>query len=94
MRGYESTPRMNNNPKIGIWGKIITGENAGWFVFVQDDSKETGGFFIFVGPEIDKTFDNWVETADRLYGFFEFRKWKVEWLDPADSARMPKPYTE
>jgi len=67
---------------IGKWGKLLAGERAGWYVFVQDDSADTGGFIIFQSREtsIEKGFDNWVETLDGVCRFFEFAGWSVEWL--------------
>jgi hypothetical protein len=68
---------------IGKWGRILAGENAGLYVFVQDDSATTGGFFIFQSREksIEQGFDNWAETLDAVRRFFEFAGWEVEWSE-------------
>ncbi len=67
----------------GKWGKILAGERTGWYVMVQNDSANTGGFFIFQSRErsIDGGFDNWVDTMDGVFRFFKFAGWEVEWLE-------------
>jgi len=67
--------------QIGKWGRITAGNNVGLYIFVQDDSDDSGGFLIFQSPErvIEKGFDNWVEDHVGLEKFFEFAGWKVEW---------------
>jgi hypothetical protein len=71
---------------IGRWGKIVAGENVGFYVLVQDDTTgSTGGFYIFRGPRasLDSCWDNWVEKRDGVDQFFRFAGWQVEWLEPA-----------
>jgi hypothetical protein len=72
---------------IGRWGKIVAGENAGWYVFVEHDTKDTGGFFIYRCSEpslgADAGFDDWVEKKEQIAPFFGFAKWQIEWLEPA-----------
>ena len=71
---------------IGKAGKIVSGESAGWYVFVEDDSDNTGGFLILQAPTTDfwtggKGFDDWVETRADLERFFTQRQWQVQWLE-------------
>jgi hypothetical protein len=75
---------------IGRKGKIIAGDQAGWFVLVQDDQANTGGFLILTSPDVSfkaaQGFDNWVEKIEDLRGYFENEKWEIEWLEPDDAS--------
>lgn len=85
MAKIESDPMKTfNRPEIliGKWGKIVAGENVGWYVLVEDDTTgSTGGFYIFRSPQVskDSCFDDWVETKDGVCKFFQFARWQVEW---------------
>src|SRR6185312_11909837 len=48
--------------RIGIVGKILAGSDIGWYVRVDDDSANTGGYYIFTAPQPDmrESFDGWV----------------------------------
>ena len=74
---------------IGRWGRILTGENIGWHVLVEDDSADTGGFLIFRSPtpSFDSCYDDWVETRRDLDRFFGFAGWRVDWSGAEDSQR-------
>jgi hypothetical protein len=39
---------MINNIKIGITGKILEGRHKGWYIYVEDDFENTGGYLILV----------------------------------------------
>jgi hypothetical protein len=71
--------------KIGIVGKIRSGEHEGWYVRVQDDRADTGGFLVLVSSnptfESGKGFDDWVESSERLDDYFREAGWTVEWPD-------------
>ena len=73
----------NTQILIGKWGKIVSGQNAGRYVFVQEDPQETGGFFIFQcrEPSIKTGFDNWAENIESVQNFFQHSGWKIVWLD-------------
>jgi hypothetical protein len=65
---------------IGQTGKIISGPNSGYSIEIQDDSKESGGYFIVGWQENPKDgFDYWVEKREYLDEFFEEAGWKIEW---------------
>jgi len=69
---------------IGKKGQIIQGESPGWFVLVQDNSVNTGGFLILTAEDREfkgKGFDNWVENKEALEQFFRFAKWEIDWLE-------------
>jgi hypothetical protein len=64
-------------------GRIINGMSPGWFVLVEDESTNTGGFLILIAKNIDLTlgFDNWVENRDSLEQFWQEAGWEIEWLE-------------
>jgi hypothetical protein len=69
--------------RIGTWGRIMAGEEAGHYVFVQDDSESTGGFLILTKPDPRGPggTDSWVEKYDDLPRFFAEAGWVIEWLE-------------
>ena len=69
---------------IGQNGRITKGEQAGWFVLVQDDRHNTGGYLILQSPDDFQSsgFDGWVE-APYLDDYFAEADWEVAWL-PVD----------
>ena len=71
--------------KINVIGKILEGDNESWYVLVQEDFKNTGGYLILISKDPDfastEGCDYWVEKFCNLRGFFEESKWKVHWLD-------------
>ena len=73
---------MPISSKIGKLGKITTGELAGYFCRIEDDTANTGGFLILCWLDgTDQGFDNWVECAADLDQFFEESGWNVQWLE-------------
>jgi hypothetical protein len=72
---------------IGTVGKIVAGSDAGWYVRV-DDTGDTGGYYIFMGPKPDMcgSFDGWALNLEEVEGYFRGNPWEVEWLDPDTQA--------
>lgn len=67
---------------IGKKGRITKGKSTGWLVLVQDDSVETGGFFILKTNDIlNEAWDDWVENRDSLEKYFQEAGWEIEWLE-------------
>jgi len=66
---------------FGIVGKIVAGDDAGWYVKVVDDTANTGGFLVLTSDRPDMTtgFDNWVETKEAVGSFFAESNWEVDW---------------
>jgi hypothetical protein len=62
-------------------GKILAGDEAGWFVKVLDDSGNTGGFTILTSSvsTFETGFDGWVADHDDLVRYFIEAGWKIEW---------------
>jgi hypothetical protein len=77
---------MNENEiKIGVTGKILEGTLKDWFIHVEDDSENTGGYLILIFKELagngSEGYDDWVEDKDSLVKLFSYEKWKIQWLD-------------
>ena len=68
---------------IGKTGKIISGDEAGKFVKIVDDSDNTGGFLILTAsdPGFVDGHDNWVENEASLLRYFDESRWIVEWME-------------
>ena len=68
--------------RVGKKGHIRKGKSAGWFVLVQDDSANTGGFLILTAKDIDfkEGFDGWVENTSFLEQYFQEAGWEIDWL--------------
>lgn len=70
--------------KIGLKGVITNGRLNGWYILVQDDSENTGGYLVIQSPQISfdgEGFDNWFETMDEVQQFFQNNNWSVEWFE-------------
>jgi len=67
---------------LGVWGRILTGEDAGGFVKIEDDAAESGGYLVLVKPDParDGGHDSWVEKYEDLPRYFAEAGWTVEWL--------------
>jgi hypothetical protein len=67
--------------KIGV---IIEGEMKGWYIRIDNDSKNTGGFLIIYNPSPDMSsnsgYDDWVENEECLRELFLESLWAVEWI--------------
>ena len=78
---------MNKNDiKIGITGKILEGRHQDWYIFVKDDSQNTGGYLILVFDHREqskstKGYDRWAEDDNILLEMFKSANWKVHWID-------------
>jgi hypothetical protein len=66
--------------KIGKKGRIKTGTYAGFFVRIQDDSQNTGGYLILTWKDSSPVgYDNWVENLADLDQFLHESGWDIEW---------------
>ncbi|RYY79136.1 MAG: hypothetical protein EOO69_07660 [Moraxellaceae bacterium] len=67
---------------IGEIGQIIFGDHAGNFIRIEDDSENTGGFLVLISPYKDfrPVYDDWVESQESLYKYFQQSQWIVNWL--------------
>ncbi|HLJ88954.1 MAG TPA: hypothetical protein VKZ53_19195 [Candidatus Angelobacter sp.] len=68
--------------KVGKKGRIKTGKYAGFFVRIEDDSENTGGYLILTWQGASSMgYDNWVENLPDLDQFFHDSGWDIEWLE-------------
>lgn len=69
--------------RVGTFGTILNGKEAGWLVFIEDDSQQSGGYLILVTPPKHTTglsgYDNWVEDFVALQSYFKEAGWDVQW---------------
>lgn len=67
--------------KIDTIGKIVTGEDAGCWLRIEDDARNTGGYLIHISrdPDFIDSHDCWVKDKSDLDRFFKECAWKVEW---------------
>ncbi|OCG00865.1 hypothetical protein [Gilliamella sp. wkB112] len=70
------------NIQINRLGKILQGDEKGYYIKIIDDLDNTGSFLILTSPDIDmkKGFDNWVKDKRSLEGYFMESNWLIEWL--------------
>jgi hypothetical protein len=68
--------------KIGKKGRIRSGKDAGFFVRIQDDSENTGGYLILIWQDVPSVgYDYWVENLADLEQFMREAGWDIEWLE-------------
>jgi len=73
--------------EIGKTGLIIEGDDKGWYVFIEDDTQDSGGYLILTFNTLDlkdksrQSFDSWVENFQDLETYFKEASWKVNWLE-------------
>jgi hypothetical protein len=76
---------MNKMIKINVLGKILEGDNEGWYLLVQKDFENTGGYLILISKDPDfasaEGCDYWVEKYHHLLEFFKESRWKIQWLE-------------
>lgn len=65
--------------EIGRLGRVERGRNVGWFILVEDDTANTGGYLVLKGPTPTLGYDDWVENFDALKGYFEESAWIIHW---------------
>lgn len=70
--------------RIGVTGRIVSGEDHGRYVRVEEDP---AGYIVIASPSRDfqhgdeGVYDDWVATQADLAELWASRRWVVEWLD-------------
>jgi hypothetical protein len=73
---------MSVTDKIGKKGRIKNGTHAGFFVRIQDDLQNTGGYLVLIWRETPSVgYDNWVKNLTDLDPFLCESGWNIEWLE-------------
>ncbi len=71
--------------RLNTVGEIIEGDQKGWFVLVEFDQDNTGGYYIYQAPipEVKKStegYDDWLESKNDVEGYFNESNWKIQWM--------------
>ena len=70
---------------IGKVGKVIEGEEKGWFIKIEPDNSETKGYYIFLCKNhtfiggLGEGYDDWVDSYESLVEYFKDEDFLVEW---------------
>lgn len=60
-------------------GIVLSGENMGWVIAIDDDQDgATGGFYLFLQSTDGKGFDYWFENEKQLHAQLE--EFYVKWI--------------
>ncbi len=76
-----------NIVKLNIVGLIVNGDNKGWYIFIENDHKSTGGYYIYQSPikavkESLEGFDDWLEKYEDIIEYFVESDWEILWNNP------------
>lgn len=75
-----------NNIRLNTVGKIVRGDQVGWYILIEHDEDNTGGYYIYQAPEDNvksaiEGFDNWLENYDDIADFFKESDWEIDWIN-------------
>lgn len=73
--------------RVGQVGRIAAGDQRGWYLRVDDDAENTGGFLILTcrTPDMTDCFDGWAENKQSLEQYFIESGWRILWItDPQE----------
>ncbi|MEV8517365.1 hypothetical protein [Dactylosporangium sp. NPDC051484] len=65
------------------YGRVLAGENEGYFVRVCFDAEATRGYYIFLVDDIENPSDGgdyWAKDMDEVANLFLVSEWRIEWL--------------
>ena len=75
---------MSKDIKINTHGLITKGRNKDWYIYIQEDLKDTGGYYILYKKSLENNtegYDAWMENFEDVKDCFEEEQWEVKWLD-------------
>ncbi|MEN3952508.1 hypothetical protein [Iodidimonas sp. SYSU 1G8] len=68
---------------INTWGRILSGNKKGWYLMIQDDSENTGGYLILtvrsLGPDNNEGYDDWAEDMSVVEDYLVESRWLIDW---------------
>ena len=72
--------------KFNTVGRILSDKYKDWYIFVEDDSDDLGGYLILISkdPDIYHTregYDIWAEDMCDLKAIFRESYPKIQWLE-------------
>jgi hypothetical protein len=65
------------------YGRVIAGENEGFFIRVHYDDKSTRGYYVYLVDNIENPTDGgdyWAKDLEELDSLFQVSEWQVDWL--------------
>ncbi len=79
---------------LHLWGTVVSGENLGCMVRVDDDRGASGGFQVYMGPagstgRMEEVFDFWLASPDDVRAMFEEEGLAVAWPDKSGLEWLP-----
>lgn len=71
--------------KLNTIGKILNGEYQNWYILIEDDTGNTGGYLILIFNQLEINesrigYDDWVEDYKALEEYLEETGWRIEWI--------------
>jgi predicted transcriptional regulator len=79
-----------NDIKLDTVGKIVKGDQQGWYILIEHDPDDTGGYYIFQAPnekvkESKEGYDDWLEKFEDITAYFTESSWIIEWIYPVNN---------
>ncbi|GIE92508.1 hypothetical protein [Actinoplanes regularis] len=68
---------------IDRYGRVLDGENKGYFIRVTLDAEVTHGYYVFLVDDIKNPSDGgdyWAKDVAELANLFRVSEWRIEWL--------------
>ena len=72
--------------KLDTIGKILEGDQVGWYVKVEYDTA-SGGYYIYQFKNkveqngLGEAYDDWLESLEDVQGYFEESDWNIDWSE-------------
>jgi hypothetical protein len=81
---------MKETIKFNKRGLIVEGAYKDWYLLVENDTSNTGGYYVFISnsPNVKgeiglndagEGYDNWFENEEQLNLYFVTNKWVIHW---------------
>jgi hypothetical protein len=72
-------------PEIPLnqYGRILAGEDEGFFLHVDFDSEVSGGYYVHFVDDMEIPTaggDHWCKDRGELAALFRISEWRIEWL--------------